>query len=373
YDMTDMMANRGGVQHTEMTSREVQIKYEAMDDIEKQNTAHPYEIITIPDGESVDGRDFVNWNSKSDGSGTVYTSGEKLSIPDHDISLYAQYEAVPYNITHELNDGKFINENVAKTYTIDDEIALPLAEDVEKSGYTFEGWYDNPSFEGENLTSISAGSFGDKTFYAKWTKLTAVDEEAVLAVEEMINQLPSVNELRIEDKEKVEEAREAYNQLTNKEQELVSNINKLIELEEKLSILIEEAKNQAAANKIAEMINALPEIETITLDNKKTVEETRIAYNRLTDVQKQLVTNIEKINALEIEIEQLQAAHDLEKAQEVDELMEQLPTIEELTLEHKEQIDEIRLAFYSLTPAQKERMEYIELFEAMEAKWFELE
>src|SRR5699024_7877917 len=188
-----------------------------------------------------------------------------------------------------------------------------------------------------------------------------------------INQLPSVNELSIEDKEKVEEAREAYNQLTNKEQELVSNINKLIELEEKLSILIEEAKNQEAANKIAEMINALPEIETITLDNKKTVEETRIAYNSLTDVQKQLVTNIEKLNALEMEIEQLQAAHDLEKAQEVDELMEQLPTIEELTLEHKEQIDEIRLAFYSLTPAQKERMEYIELFEAMEAKWFELE
>ncbi|MEI3611565.1 InlB B-repeat-containing protein [Pseudogracilibacillus sp. SO30301A] len=373
YDMTDMMPRHGGILHTEMKSRDVQIKYEITEELDKQFTVHPYEIITISEGEPIEGRQFVNWNSKADGSGTIYTSGEKLSMPDRDISLYAQYEAIPYNITYELNDGKFVNENIAKTYTVEEEIILPGAEDIEKSGHTFEGWYDNPSFEGEKVTSISTGNYGDKTFYAKWKELTDVDEEAVLAVEEMIAQLPSVNELTLEDIEKVEEARDAYNQLTNKEQELVSNSNKLLELEEKLSILIEEAKNQTAANKVIDLIDALPEIENITLDNKKAVEETRLAYNSLTEIQKQLVTNIEKLNALETEIEHLQAAHDLEKAQAVDQMIEQLPSLEELTLEYKDQIDKVRTAFYSLTPAQKERMENKELFEAIEAKWFELE
>lgn len=52
-------------------------------------------------------------------------------------------------------------------YTINDEITLPTLEGV-IYGRTFAGWYDNPEFTGSPITTISKGSTGDKTFYAKW-------------------------------------------------------------------------------------------------------------------------------------------------------------------------------------------------------------
>lgn len=45
---------------------------------------------------------------------------------------------------------------------------LILAEPT-KTGYTFNGWYDNASFTDEAITTITSGSTGNVTLYAKWT------------------------------------------------------------------------------------------------------------------------------------------------------------------------------------------------------------
>lgn len=37
-----------------------------------------------------------------------------------------------------------------------------------KEGYTFDGWYNNATFEGNKITSIAAGTEGNITLYAKW-------------------------------------------------------------------------------------------------------------------------------------------------------------------------------------------------------------
>ena len=47
-----------------------------------------------------------------------------------------------------------------------------LPTDVEKSGYTFAGWYDNEELTGSAATAISNTEYGDKTYYAKWTANT---------------------------------------------------------------------------------------------------------------------------------------------------------------------------------------------------------
>ncbi len=46
------------------------------------------------------------------------------------------------------------------------EFELPTPK---KEGYTFLGWYDNPEFNGEKITTITASK--NMTFYAKWAKL----------------------------------------------------------------------------------------------------------------------------------------------------------------------------------------------------------
>ena len=39
-----------------------------------------------------------------------------------------------------------------------------------KEGYVFDGWYDNPEFDGSPITEVPAEHIGDIVLYAKWTK-----------------------------------------------------------------------------------------------------------------------------------------------------------------------------------------------------------
>lgn len=236
YDMTDMMSGKGGKSYTEYQAKKLNVSFVGLEE-EQTDKKSPYGIVDIIEGTSKDGKEFLSWNSKADGSGTTYYPGEKLSMPNHNITLFAQFENIEYSITYETNGGAFVRDDIETTYTIDDNIILPIASDVEKEGYTFVGWYENNEFEGKAITSIPFGSYGDKVFYAKWKEVIDVDHEAIKTVESMIDNLPDVEELSLIDQNSVTEARKAYDNLTKDEQQLVSNIEKLILLELKLEEL----------------------------------------------------------------------------------------------------------------------------------------
>lgn len=74
--------------------------------------------------------------------------------------------AVGYPVTLVGNGGTGTNVVV---YNSDSEKALPT--DWTKDGYTFAGWYEKEDFSGEAVTSITKGSEGAKTYYAKWDKV----------------------------------------------------------------------------------------------------------------------------------------------------------------------------------------------------------
>lgn len=74
-------------------------------------------------------------------------------------------EAIPYNLTFELNGGYF-NTDVPATYTIEDTLTFVAPE---REGYLFEGWFTDPEFT-TAATGIAAGTTGDMTFYAKWSE-----------------------------------------------------------------------------------------------------------------------------------------------------------------------------------------------------------
>ena len=76
---------------------------------------------------------------------------------------YVYYQPDPPHHGYASNKGYIpgtglTEENFANTYT--------------KEGFEFAGWYDNPKFEGNPITSIPADSVGDIIVYAKWESTT---------------------------------------------------------------------------------------------------------------------------------------------------------------------------------------------------------
>ncbi|HJJ47274.1 MAG TPA: InlB B-repeat-containing protein, partial [Methanocorpusculum sp.] len=84
-----------------------------------------------------------------------------------DVTLYANWSAIPYNITYYNLTGATNPKTNPITYNVTSVITL---DNASKMGYTFEGWYNSTEFTEENKTNtIPKGSFGDKVFYANWT------------------------------------------------------------------------------------------------------------------------------------------------------------------------------------------------------------
>ena len=95
---------------------------------------------------------------------------------EDDVTYYAHWSTASgtsYSVKLNCNDGDFEDGYSDVTeYTYGTEVALPK---LTKSGYTFEGWYDNKDFNGSPIEKITATDTGDKAFWAKWTPIPAVD------------------------------------------------------------------------------------------------------------------------------------------------------------------------------------------------------
>lgn len=75
-----------------------------------------------------------------------------------------------YSITYSLNGGKWSSGTIYKTeYTYGTVYKLP--DTVEKSGYMFVGWFEDSGLGGKRLYEIKEGVSGNKTLYAKYSKV----------------------------------------------------------------------------------------------------------------------------------------------------------------------------------------------------------
>ena len=83
-------------------------------------------------------------------------------------SLYAKWSIITYTITYELNGGDNSNDN-PESYDI--ETADITLANATRTGYTFEGWFEEATFSTQ-VTIIAHGSYGEITLYAKWESIT---------------------------------------------------------------------------------------------------------------------------------------------------------------------------------------------------------
>ena len=140
-------------------------------------TSHTYGSATALDNPTKNYYDFAGWYTTSSCSGEAVTS---LSSDGYNatITLYAKWTPKNYTITYkDQGDVAYSGSNegsLPSSYTYGTGIAS-LTDGV-KSGYRFDGWFDNPSCTGSAVTSISSSATGNKTFYAQWLEVPVIND-----------------------------------------------------------------------------------------------------------------------------------------------------------------------------------------------------
>lgn len=192
-------------------------------------------------------------------------------------------------------------------------------------------------------------------------QLTAEENQAAAkAVIEKINALPKMEELTISEAhlKAVQEARTAYNALSDAQKQLVTNAASLEAAEAKQG-------DMTQAEAVTRQIESLGSITSFV--QKGDVEKAWAAYQLLTDSQKGYVrqATVDTLEAAEAAIEALvQAAEDQAVAQTV---IDQIEELREITrLEQEGDILAARNAYEQLTTGQKVHVTNLSVLEAAE-------
>ncbi len=177
------------------------------------------------------------------------------------------------------------------------------------------------------------------------------------------DQIDALNVQSLADETDVIAARIAYDDLSDEQKPLVTNLSKLTAAEAKIAELKEEAANKAAAQVVVNQIDALL---VDSLDDETDVIAARNAYTALTDAQKGYVTNLGKLTAAEAKIAELKIeANNKAAAKVVSDLIAALSVD---SLDDEADVKAARTAYNNLTDTQKGYVTNLEKLEAAEAK-----
>jgi len=112
------------------------------------------------------GYTFGGWYTTSNFSGTAILTIPLGSMGDK--LIYAKWIENIYNIGYVLNGGTNSISNPATYSEVPISSSTVNLQSPTRAGYTFMGWYTTSNLTGSPVTSIPAGSIGNKTFWAKW-------------------------------------------------------------------------------------------------------------------------------------------------------------------------------------------------------------
>ena len=114
-----------------------------------------------------EGYDFAGWYDNAACSGSPVTHIVKGSTGNKE--FWPKWKARSYTITYNLDGGTNNSGDNPADYMETETIWLKPAK---RTGYSFDGWYDNAACSGYPRTHIGKGSTGNKTFWAKWEAVT---------------------------------------------------------------------------------------------------------------------------------------------------------------------------------------------------------
>jgi len=116
------------------------------------------------------GYDFVGWNTKADGTGTTYHSGDSVKLATTGTTFYAQWRAKKYTVSFAKGGTDIVGDQIAALQNVefDSKFTIPQAE-YSRPGFSFVGW----RIEGSGAT-LTAGQQVDMiyanniTLYPVW-------------------------------------------------------------------------------------------------------------------------------------------------------------------------------------------------------------
>ena len=185
--------------------------------------------------------------------------------------------ALPKTVKVGYNNGAFDNQTVKVTWP-----AITAAELANVGDVNFEGEVEGTATKAMLTIHV----------------LKAPDDPAVAAVKELID---AIGEVTLDSGDAIDAARAAYDELPEAKKALVDNYEKLTAAEEAYTALVDAA----AAKAVDDLIDAIGEV---TLESGDAIKAARAAYDALTDTQKELVKNYEKLLAAEELYEELTAS-----------------------------------------------------------------
>jgi uncharacterized repeat protein (TIGR02543 family) len=116
------------------------------------------------------GYSFVNWNTRSDGTGTDYAPSASFQMPGESLILYAKWTAKTYTVAFNAQGGTAASP--ASTVVTYASTYGALATTT-RTGYSFDGWYTVSGGTGTQITASSLVNItANQTLYAKWTANT---------------------------------------------------------------------------------------------------------------------------------------------------------------------------------------------------------
>ena len=128
---------------------------------------------TLPTNVTRTGYTFAGWY------GNAALTGDKVTKIDAKASgakeYWANWTAKQYNVKLNTNGGTIVGEGLTG-YTYGEGAMLP--DDVERTGYTFAGWYGNAALTGSPVTAIGADETDDREFWAGWIAAPVITSPA---------------------------------------------------------------------------------------------------------------------------------------------------------------------------------------------------
>ena len=235
----------------------------------------------------------------------------------------------------------FVGKNGADKVTDED-----YREDIEvdKDG-KFKVSFDKPG------TYVVSGRYynNDNTRGAcnAYCKVTVLD-----AVEYAQKTIDALDDITLNSEKAIEEAKKAYNLLTDEQKEQIKNADAIKTAEEKLSKLqVENAESKISV------------IGDVTLDSKDAIKDARDTYDALTDDQKKQVTNYDVLETAEAKLSDLQ----------VENVKTKIDGIGEVTLSSSSTIKAARTAYNALTDDQKKQVTNYDVLQKAESELSDLQ
>lgn len=250
--------------------------------------------VTLEDKDAVSAARAAYNNLTADQKGYV-TNYDKLTATETTI---AELEA-------EEKEKAEVNAVIALINRIPNPVTLDDKATVETARAAYDALSPEQQAKVMNYKTLTDAETTIAALEAQ-QEAEAADKAAADDVIALIDAIP--DPVTLDDKDTVEAVREAYDALTDTQKRLVSNYSDLTDAEADVKALEDyaaaEEADRAAADAVIKLIDEIP--EEITLDDKAKVEEARNAYDNLTENQKSIVTNYDKLATAESKIAELE-------------------------------------------------------------------